>query len=113
MHERGRLLERLQQAIRDLVVHGVDALEDEHASLRLEGRARGRHHDGLVDVVDPHHVRAARAHPRQIGVGPVGDPQPHVVRIRGARGEQLRRERPRHRPLPHPGRPVEQIRVRG
>ena len=113
MHVRRRLLQRLQQPVRHLVVHRVHALQHEHAPPRLERRPVGRVHHRALHVVHPHHVRAARAHPGQIGMRPVHHARAHGVRIIGPLGQQLRRERPRHRPLPGPGGPVEQIRVRG
>ena len=113
VHVRRRLLQRLQQPVRHLVVHRVHALQHEHASARLERRPVGRVHHRALHVIDPHHVRAARAHPGQIGMRPVHHARAHGVRIVRPLGQQLRRERPRHRPLPGPRRPVEQIRVRG
>ncbi len=113
MHERRRLLQRLQQPVRHLVVHRVDPLQHEHAPARLERRPGGRADHRALDVVHAHHVRAGRPDPRQVRVRPVHHARANGVRVRCALRQELRRERSRHRPLPGPGRPVEEIRVRG
>ena len=113
VHERRRLLQRLQEPIGHLVVHGVHALEHEHAPGGLEGGAGGGGHHRLGHVLDPHHVRAGGPHPGEVGMGAVLDPQPHRVRILRALGQQLGGERPGHGPLAGAGGPVEQVRVRG
>ena len=53
-----RLLERLEQRVRGLVVHRVGALEHEDPVLGLERRVRGGGDDGLADVAPEHLVRA-------------------------------------------------------
>ena len=68
-----RLLERLEQRVGRLVVHRVGALEHEHAVGGLERRVRGGGHHRLLDVAPQHLVRAARRHPRQVGMRAVQD----------------------------------------
>ena len=104
MHEVRRLLERLQQPVGHLVVHRVHALQHEHPAGRLERRAGGRRHHGLVHVLHAHHVRAARPHPGQVGVGAVLHAQAHRVGVGLPLGEQLGGERARHRALAGAGR---------
>ena len=74
VHERRRLLERLQHPVGGLVAELVDALDHEHAATRLERRLARRRHDRAVDVADEDLVRAARRDPGQIGMGARRDP---------------------------------------
>ena len=113
MHERGRLLQRLQQAVGRLVVQGVHALEHEHPARGLERRAPGGVDHGLGHVGAAHHVRAGGAHPGQVGVGARVDPVANAVGVGRALGQQLGRERPRRLALAHARGPVEEVRVRG
>ena len=108
-----RLLQRLEQRVGGLVVHGVGALEHEDAEARLERRARRGGDDRLVDVAPQHLVGAARAHPGQVGVRAVLGARARARGIRGAAGEQLGRDRAGGRALAAPGRAVQQVRVRG
>ena len=113
VHERGRLLQRLEHPVGDLVVHGVDPLEHEHPPGGLERRAGGGGHHRTVHVLGAHHVRAGRADPGQVGVDAVLHPRPDAVGIVAALGQQLGGEGPRRRALAHPGGAVEEVGVRG
>ena len=113
VHERRRLLQRLEQAVGRLVVQGVHALEHEHPPRGLERRpARGVDH-GLGHVGAAHHVRAGGPHPRQVRVGARVDPVADAVGVGRALGQQLGGERPRGLALAHARGPVEEVRVRG
>ena len=107
VHEGRRLLERLQQSVGDLVVHGLDALEHEHPPGRLERRARGGGHDRLVDVADAHDVRTGGADPGQVGMGSHEHAPVRVLAVGSALGQQLGGERGRRGALARAGRPVE------
>ena len=113
MDEVGGVLERREQAIGHLVVHGVHPLEHEHPPAGLERGARGGAHHRAVDVLHAHHVRARGAHPGEIGMGAVLNAQPHGVGVAGPLGQQLGGEGARDGALAGAGRPVEEVRVRG
>ena len=106
-----RLLERLEQRVGRLVVHGVGALDDEHAPLRLERRVRRGGHDRLDDVLAAHHVRAARSDPRQVRMRPVLHAGAGVLGIARALGQQLGGEGARRIALAGSRGAVKQVRV--
>ena len=97
MHERRRLLERLQHPVGRLVVHRVGPLDHEHAPRRFERRARRGRHDRLLDVADEHLRGAARRDPGQVGMRtrarPARPPRP-------GRARRRRAARPRTRARP-------------
>ena len=68
VHERRRLLERLQHPVGRLVAELVDALDHEHAPLGLERRLARRRDHRPVDVADEDLVGAARRDPGQVGM---------------------------------------------
>jgi hypothetical protein len=110
--ERGRLLERLQQAIAGLVVHRLGGLDHEHPAGRLERRPRRRRDDRSLDVRHEH-LRGARGpHPGQVGMGHPQDPLADRLLVRRTLGQQAGREGQRRRPLADARGAVEEIGVR-
>ena len=112
VHERRRLLERLQHAVGRLVAELVDPLDHEHAASGLERRLARGGDDRTVDVADEDLVGAARRDPGQVGMRAGARRARARSRDRVSRREQLGRDRPRGRALAGAAGPVEQIRVR-
>ncbi len=110
---RRRLLERLEQRVRGLVVHHVHALEHEDPVRRLERRVRGGRDNRLVDVLAQHLVRAARLDPGEVGMAAVVGADLDVVRVLRAAREQLAGERAGDVALARARGAVEQVRVGG
>ena len=111
VRERRRLLQRLEHPVGGVLVHRVDALDDEHAPARLERRPRRGGDDRLVDVGHEHLGRAAGRDPGEVRVHAVLRAQPRVLGIGRAVGQQRRRERARDVALARPGGAVEQVGV--
>ena len=111
MDEGGRLLERLQQPVRTLVVEGVSALDHEHPACGLEGcPACGSDHRA-VDVRHEHLVGAARPDPGQIRVRPGAHPRARALGVWRPFRQQLGCQRSSRAALAGAGRAVEQIGV--
>ena len=112
MHERRRLLERLQHPVGGLVAELVDALDHEHAAPGLERRPAGRRDDRAVDVADEDLVGAARGDPGQIGMRPRGNSGADAGRVGGLGRQQLGGHRAGGGALAGAAGAVEQIGVR-
>ena len=113
VHERGRLLQRLEHPVGRLVAELVRVLDHEHAAARLERGLARRRHDGAVDVADQDLVRAARRDPGQVRMRARHHAHTRARGVRRVLRQQLGGHRPGDRALAGPAGAVEQIRVRG
>ena len=112
MHEGRRLLQRLEQPVRDLVVHRVRPLEHEDATGGLKRRPACSRDYRLLDVADAHHVRAGGPHPREVRVRAGEYPRAGGVRIGLLLHQQLGGEGPGGGSLPGARRSMEEVGVR-
>jgi hypothetical protein len=113
VHERRRLLQRLEQLVGRLLDQRVGVLEHEDASGRLERRHHSGRHDRLLDVPHQHLVRTARHDPGQVGMRAVLHARAHAGGIGRPFRQQRGGERARRRALAAAGRAVEEIGVGG